>query len=105
MPLGVLALKVSEERGDHVGQILSHEEHGIVDFFILGTSWNNVYVFANMRYTLLILYWLAHGKTNFPVYGTFHASCLLFILSMVLNVVLLSSKSAFLQITIGEVFL
>lgn len=35
MPLGVLALKVSERRGDHASQILSLEEHDIVDFSLL----------------------------------------------------------------------
>lgn len=76
MPLGVLALKVSERRGDHASQILSHEEHDIVDFslLVLGASWSNIYVFANMPYTLLALYWLVHGTMNFPTYGAFHAS-------------------------------
>lgn len=105
MPLGVLALKVSEGRGDHVGQIFSHEEHDIVDFFILGTPWNTVYVFANMLYALLALYWLYHGTTKFSIYGTFYVSCLFFVLFILLNVVLLRSKSAFLQIIIGEFFI
>jgi len=35
MSLGVLVTKVSERRRDHEDQILSHEEHNIVDFSLL----------------------------------------------------------------------
>lgn len=78
------ALKLSEIRGDHAAQIFSHEEYDIFDFslLILGASWGNISVFANVSCTLLTHYWAVHGAAEFPIHGLFHTSCMFVLRSL-----------------------